>query len=61
MKLLFENWRRFVNEEIEIPANLKRTVFRHDDDLDKAEYQDIKDAVKYFIDLANESAPSKKI
>jgi len=60
MKLLFENWRKFVNEEIEIPANLKRTVFRHDDDLDKAEYQDIKDAVKYFIDLANESAPSKK-
>tara|TARA_R100000234_G_scaffold92326_1_gene60540 strand:+ start:13368 stop:14387 length:1020 start_codon:yes stop_codon:yes gene_type:complete len=60
MKLLFENWRKFIDEEIEIPAHLKRTVYRLDDDLDKAEYQEIKDAVSYFIDLANESAPLKK-
>lgn len=60
MKLLFENWRKFINEEIEIPAHLKRTVYRQDDDLDKAEYQEIKDAVSYFINLANEAAPIKR-
>ena len=60
MKLLFENWRQFINEEIEIPAHLKRTVYRQDDDIDKAEYQEIKDAVRYFIDLANQAAPLKR-
>ena len=60
MKLILENWRQFISEEIEIPAHLKRTVYRQDDDLDKAEYQEIKDAVSYFIDLANQEAPLKK-
>jgi hypothetical protein len=60
MKLLFENWREFINEEVEIPAHLKRTVYRHDDMLDKMEYQHIKDAIEYFIELANDEAPIKQ-